>query len=53
MRHGLNGPIPPELGKLTNLVHLDLCMNDLTGSIPPELGNLTNLQDLSLSPAIA
>jgi hypothetical protein len=30
----LNGDIPPELGKLTNLVELRLSNNSLTGTIP-------------------
>ena len=47
--HGLTGPIPPELGKLSNLTTLDLGINDLTGPIPPELGNLTNLAWLYLA----
>ena len=46
--HGLTGPIPPELGKLSNLTTLDLGINDLTGPIPPELGNLSELTWLSL-----
>ena len=46
---GLTGEIPPELGDLTDLVHLDLRQNRLSGEIPAELGNLTNLTDLYLS----
>ena len=46
--NGLRGSIPPELGKLSNLVGLSLYRNELTGSIPPELGNLTALQGLGL-----
>ena len=45
---GLNGRIPPELGRLDRLVLLSLGRNRLTGSIPPELGNLTSLQILNL-----
>ena len=48
IRHGLNGPIPPELGDLANLTRLSLASNSLTGPIPPELGNLANLMDLNL-----
>ena len=40
LRHGLVGPIPPELGDLTRLTRLVLEGNELTGPIPPELGNL-------------
>ena len=49
VRHGLQGPIPPELGDLTDLEVLDLHGNALTGPIPPELGRLRNLQELRLS----
>ena len=45
---GIEGHIPPELGKLTYLKVLDLGCNRLTGTIPPELGNLANLEHLSL-----
>ena len=46
--NNLTGPIPGELGNLSNLVSLDLGRNQLTGSIPPELGNLTRLVTLDL-----
>ena len=39
----LSGPIPPELGSLSNLTWLDLGSNQLSGPIPPELGSLSNL----------
>ena len=42
--HGLSGPIPAQLGDLTNLTELVLRWNSLTGPIPPELGNLTHLE---------
>ncbi len=45
---GLAGPIPPQLGNLTNLTRLYLGTNSLRGPIPPELGNLTNLTRLNL-----
>ena len=45
----LTGEIPPELGRLSNLMQLDLAANQLTGEIPPELGNLTNLEVLYLA----
>ncbi len=46
---GLNGRIPPELGRLDCLVSLSLQRNRVTGSIPPELGNLARLKYLNLS----
>jgi hypothetical protein len=42
------GPIASEVGKLTNLVRLDLGDNDLDGAIPTELVKLTNLTFLEL-----
>ena len=47
-RKGLNGRIPPELGRLDGLVNLNLAANRLTGPIPPELGSLVALRELSL-----
>jgi hypothetical protein len=44
----LSGPIPPELGRLTNFELLSLDHNNLSGPIPPELGNLTTLTSLYL-----
>ena len=46
---GLNGRIPPELGRLDGLVWLHLDRNRLTGPIPPELGNLAHLTYLGLN----
>ena len=46
---GLNGRIPPALGRLSHLVSLDLSGNRLAGPVPPELGELTNLEHLALS----
>ena len=43
-RHGLSGPIPAQLGNLTNLTELVLSWNSLTGPIPPELSNLAHLE---------
>ena len=34
----LSGPIPPELGNLSNLEELELDANQLSRSIPPEIG---------------
>ena len=45
----LKGPIPPEIGELTNLEELSLENNQLSGPIPPEIGNLTNLEILDIS----
>ena len=44
----LTGPIPPELGDLSNLMTLDLSFNKLSGQIPSDLGNLSNLTSLDL-----
>ena len=46
---GLRGPIPPALGQLTALMHLDLSGNFLTGPIPAELGQLPDLIEVSLA----
>ncbi len=45
----LTGPIPPELGSLTELRLLALDKNSLTGPIPPELGGVTELGELWLA----
>ena len=45
----MTGPIPTELGTLSNLQELQLSSNQLTGPIPTELGTLSNLQELKLS----
>ena len=42
----LTGPIPPELGSLSELKLLYLSENNLTGPIPPQLGKLGNLVKL-------
>ena len=44
----MTGPIPAELGDLTNLQSLDLNNNQLTGPIPGWLGDLSNLTFLGL-----
>ena len=47
---GLGGStVPPELGKLQNLIQLSLNGNDLSGEIPPELATMSSLQLLGLS----
>nr|KAJ0190587.1 hypothetical protein LSAT_V11C800444510 [Lactuca sativa] len=45
----LNGTIPEALGRLTNLMHLDLTFSSLTGPIPKSLGRLRYLEELYLS----
>ena len=47
-RHGLSGPIPPELGTLTSLEELDLAFNELTGPIPSEFGDLERVEIINL-----
>ena len=47
-RHGLSGPIPPELGNLTSLKSLVLAGNQLEGELPSELGILSELTRLDL-----
>ncbi len=46
--HGLSGPIPAELGDLSNLTYLSLGENGLSGPIPAELGELSKLTHLNL-----
>ena len=46
--NNLTGPLPSELGDLTELQSLVLEANSLTGPIPPELGDLTELRELWL-----
>uniref|UniRef100_A0A0E0PJM1 non-specific serine/threonine protein kinase n=1 Tax=Oryza rufipogon TaxID=4529 RepID=A0A0E0PJM1_ORYRU len=42
----LSGPLPKELGNLTNLLSLGISLDNFTGELPEELGNLTKLQQL-------
>ena len=44
----LRGPIPGNMGGLSNLTGLFLNSNRLTGPIPSDLGNLSNLNSLDL-----
>ena len=46
---GLTGPIPPELGALSNLTSLSVGGNALTGPVPEEFGSLANLRFLILT----
>jgi Leucine-rich repeat (LRR) protein len=43
-----NGPLPSEIGALTNLTHLNLFDTKISNQIPTEVGFLTELQFLSL-----
>jgi len=42
------GSLPSEIGKLTNLVELDIVVTQLEGRIPSEYGNLSKLEILAL-----
>ncbi len=44
----LTGPIPPQIGDLSQLVTFSLTNNCFTGSIPPELGQLSAMDDFQL-----
>uniref|UniRef100_A0A0D9WDP6 non-specific serine/threonine protein kinase n=1 Tax=Leersia perrieri TaxID=77586 RepID=A0A0D9WDP6_9ORYZ len=45
----LSGPLPKELGNLTNLLSLGISFNNYSGQLPEELGNMTNLQRMRAS----
>lgn len=45
----LTGPLPDELFALTNLLDLDLRINELTGSIPSAIGQLERILYVELS----
>ena len=47
--YGIDGEIPSELGKLSNLKDLRLGRIGLEGEIPPELGQMTSLKMMDLS----
>ncbi|KAL8506461.1 hypothetical protein ACS0TY_017386 [Phlomoides rotata] len=44
----IRGPLPNEIGNLTNLIVLNLGENYLTGAIPAALGNLRSMQKLGI-----
>lgn len=46
--NSLRGSIPPELGTVASLEHLNLHNNNLFGRIPAELGSLSSLRELNL-----
>ena len=46
--NGLEGPLPPVLGRLDRLQSLNLLDNKLTGPVPKEIGTLRNLIYLDL-----
>lgn len=45
---GFKGKLPPELGKLKNLQHINLSNNYLTGTLITEFGQLYQLQTMDL-----
>ncbi|MBD2769341.1 hypothetical protein IC235_15745, partial [Hymenobacter sp. BT664] len=47
--NGLRGPLPADLGRLTQLELLQLSHNQLTGPLPEPWGGLTVLANLNLS----
>ena len=48
--NNLNGRLSPAIGRLVNLVHLDIGGNEhLTGGLPPDIGALSSLTRLSVA----
>jgi hypothetical protein len=45
---GLSGPLPSELGNLSNLRFLNLASNSLVGTIPYDVGRMTLLETLEI-----
>ena len=48
-RGTLTGTIPSEIGRLSNLIFIDLDFNQLTGSLPTQLFTLVNMTQLDLN----
>ena len=48
-KNQLDGSIPPSIGNLSLLSHLDVNTNNLTGEIPEAMGRLDHIQHLQLS----
>lgn len=46
---GLHGDLPEELGRLTELVALDISENEFSGKLPESWGSLTLLREVNLS----
>lgn len=46
--NNLSGPLPSEIGNLTELTNLNLGGNPITGMIPVEIGNLVNLTSIQV-----
>ncbi|MBL7796049.1 MAG: hypothetical protein JNJ90_06040 [Saprospiraceae bacterium] len=46
--NNLSGPLPNEIGNLTELSGIDFQGNQITGSIPSSIGNLTKMEYLNL-----
>ncbi|KAJ0722219.1 putative leucine-rich repeat-containing, plant-type, leucine-rich repeat domain superfamily [Helianthus annuus] len=47
--NNLTGQLPEKLGRLKNLVSMDLAYNQLTGNIPDSVGNLSLLKTLQMN----
>ena len=48
-RGTLTGTIPSEIGRLSNLIFIDLDFNQLTGTLPTQLYTLVNMTQLDLN----
>ncbi|PHT54292.1 hypothetical protein CQW23_08754 [Capsicum baccatum] len=47
--NSIEGEVPPNIGELEAIVHLDLSRNHFSGMIPSRLGDLQNIQSLNLT----